>query len=61
MQRAASGLDLFARRLDDGLVRFGGGASLLAFARRGVALFRQSGEAFGVGSRLFVIRFGSGQ
>ena len=58
---ASRSLDLFSRRLDDGFVRFGGGARLLAFARRGVALFRQRGEAFGVGSRLFVTAFGSSQ
>src|SRR5262249_21625690 len=58
---AARGLDLFSRRLDDGFVRFGGGSRLLAFARRGVALFRQRGEPFGVGPRLFVIGLGAGQ
>src|SRR5262249_36675852 len=58
-RRSARSLDLFPRGLYDGFVRFGGGPRLLAFARRGVALFRQSGEAFSVGSRLFVIRFRS--
>ncbi len=58
---AARGLDLFSRRLDDGFVRFGGGSRLLAFARRGIALFRQRGEPFSVGPRLFVIGLGPGQ
>ena len=53
-QCAARGFDLFARGVNDGLVRFGGGSRLLAVARRNVTLFRQRGVPFGVHTRLSV-------